>query len=74
MTITLTHEDLNQLKDGADKFGRIMLRVTADDGATVYLVCDGDNGHRPRTRRRNGEPPKVARAGASVASPEERRE
>lgn len=70
MTIQLTQRDLEELKDGAQKFGRMMLRVNADNGVQVYLVCAQEGNHEPRRRgRRAADYKDTQGAGAGEATP-----
>jgi hypothetical protein len=57
ITIELTSEDLERLKEGAARFGRCSIVVNTTEGVPVYLAATG-NHTKPRVRR--------ARAGADL--------
>jgi hypothetical protein len=52
ITIELTTENLEQLEEGAERFGRCAIVVTTTEGVPVYLAVTQN--HQPRKRKRAG--------------------
>jgi hypothetical protein len=64
LIIELTTENLEQLEEGAERFGRCAIVVSTTEGVPVYLAVTQN--HQPRKRKRAGA--SLGEAGASPAA------